>query len=128
MKRRDSVEWFNEPVPPDTDGYAEAVPNPMDYGTVLGKLKLSGYYGSGGAFSSSAFAADVRLVTANAVAYSPETDNECHKAARASLVAFEKAYLKAGLASDAGEALKAAETALKTPPSTATRKRARGDA
>ena len=36
--------------------------------------------------------ADVRLVSANAIAYSPEVDNECHLAACACLAAFEKAF------------------------------------
>ena len=49
----------------------------MDYGTIGGKLSAGGYA------DPMAFASDVRLVAANAIAYNPEPDNECHLAARA---------------------------------------------
>ena len=54
----------------------------------------------------------MRLVASNAVAYSPELDNECNQAARANLAAFETAFLKQGLATDGGEAAKAASIEL----------------
>ena len=47
----------------------------MSYGTIGTKLSAGGYA------SAEAFASDVRLVTANAVLYSPEPTNPCHKAA-----------------------------------------------
>ena len=67
----------------------------------------------------------MRLVAANAVQYSPEEDNECNRAAKANLAAFEAAYLKEGLATDDGAAAAAAKDALK-PAAVASRKRARG--
>ena len=60
----------------------------------------------------------MRLVASNAVTYSPEVDNECHKAAKATLSAFEQAYLKEKLATDGGKAADAAKNAI-------TRKRGR---
>ena len=77
MKRRDAQDWFCEPVPEGTDGYADVVKSPMDYGTIQSKIKSGAYA------APAAFAADVRLVAANAVAYSPELDNDCNRAARA---------------------------------------------
>ena len=104
VKRRDSS-WFREPVPADTEGYAEAVTQPMDYGTIGAKLSAGGYG------DAHAFAADMRLVCANAVAYSPEVDNECNVASRAILKAFEKAFVANALATDGGAAAAAAEAA-----------------
>ncbi len=94
----------------------------MDFSTVKGKLE-SGAYDSAGDLAA-AFAADVRLIVSNAVAYSPKPDNECHVAAKANLVAFEAAFAKEGLATDDGAAASAAvEAATATR---ATRKRGRG--
>ena len=107
MKRRDA-DWFNEPVPPDTEGYLEMIKTPMDYGTVKANLD-SGKYAE-----PAAFATDVRLVCSNAVTYSPEDDNECNRAARLNLAAFEKAYAAQGLATDDGAAAAAAEEAAKS--------------
>ena len=76
-KRKDAY-WFAEPVPKDTEGYFEMISSPMDYGSIQTKLEAAGYP------DADAFASDVRLVTSNAVTYSPEADNACHKAARAS--------------------------------------------
>ena len=39
MKRRDAIDWFNAPVPPETEGYLAVVSEPMDYGTILSKLE-----------------------------------------------------------------------------------------
>eukprot|EP00966_Prymnesium_polylepis_P239449 5537588-Prymnesium_polylepis.1 len=63
-----------------------------------------------------AFAADVRLVASNAMTYSPDPNNDCNEAARAHLAAFERLYVKQGLATDGGAAASAAEEAAK--PST----------
>ena len=106
MKRKDAS-WFLEPVPPETEGYSAVVSTPMDYGTISSKLSAGAYA------NPMAFAADVRLVSANAIAYSPEADNECHLAARATLAAFEKAFHKAHLSNDGGAAATAAEEAAK---------------
>ena len=57
----------------------------------------------------------MRLVASNAVTYSPEPDNPCHKAARAHLNEFEKQFLKQGLATDDGAAAAAAAEAAKPP-------------
>jgi len=97
--------------PPALD--AGCVFAPQDYGTISAGLEAGSYA------DAEAFAADVRLVASNAVAYSPELDNDCNKAARANLAAFETAFLKQGLATDGGEAAKAATAAAKP----ATRKR-----
>ena len=118
MKRQLAQDWFNEPVPADTDGYFDVVTRPMDYGTISASLAAGAYE------TPEAFAADVRQVTANAVLYSPEPDNECHRAARQLLVVFEKAYLRAKLISDGGDAVKAAEEAAKGPAKTRKRGRA----
>ena len=75
MKRKDA-DWFEKPVPQDTEGYFEMISNPMDYGTIKTKLEAGGYP------DADAFAADVRLVASNAVTYSPEPDNECHRVSR----------------------------------------------
>ena len=55
----------------------------------------------------------MRLVASNAVAYSPELDNECNQAARANLAAFEALWLAAGFATDGGVAAAAAAAAAK---------------
>jgi len=94
-------------VPADTDGYFDVISSPMDYGTIDGKLK-DGQYGD-----KLAFATDVRLVVSNAVTYSPDPSNDCNKAARNHLAAFERMYVKAGLATDGGDAAAAAEEATK---------------
>ena len=74
-----------------------------------------------------AFAADVRLVTDNAVAYSPDPDNECHRAARLVQNEFERQFVAARLATDGGAAAAAAQDALKLgAPSTRKRKGAPG--
>ena len=62
-------------------------------------------------------------VVSNAVTYSPETDNDCHKAAKANLSAFETAFLKEGLATDGGAAAEAAKEGIKR--ASVTRKRGR---
>ena len=100
-------------MPADTEGYFEMIKSPMDYGTIKGKLEAGTYS------DAAAFAADVRLVCSNAVTYSPEPDNDCNKAGRAQLAAFERAFVKAALATDDGAAAKAADEAAKPP----TRKR-----
>ena len=107
-KRKDAY-WFAEPVPKDTEGYFEMISSPMDYGSIQTKLEAAGYP------DADAFASDVRLVTSNAVTYSPEADNACHKAARAHLNEFEKQFLKQGLATDDGAAAAAAAEAAKPP-------------
>ena len=106
LKRKDAG-WFRAPVPPGTDGYSDVVSLPMDYGTIEGKLSAGSYE------DAAAFAADVRLVAANAIAYSPDATNECHLAARHHLAAFEKSFTKAHLATDGGVAASAAEAAAK---------------
>jgi chemotaxis protein histidine kinase CheA len=114
VKRKDAS-WFREPVPADTEGYSLVVSTPMDYGTIRSKLEAGAYA------DAAAFAADVRLVASNAIAYSPGADDDCHIAARANLVAFEKGFVKAHLATDGGAAAAAAEAAMpstKPPPRT----------
>ena len=116
MKRKD--DWFNEPV--DTvliPDYLDTVKSPMDYGTIMTKLKSGAY------MAAPPFAADVHLVLSNAVAYSPEPDNECHIAAKKHLIAFEEGYFKEGLATDGGAALAAAKAGAKR--NSTSRKRAR---
>ena len=88
--------------------YHRIVHSPMDLGTVKSNLAASRYA------AAAEFAADVRLVAANAIAYSPEADNECHLAARANLAAFEKAFHKAHLSNDGGAATAAAEVVTAT--------------
>ena len=105
-------------MPPDTDGYFEVIKSPIDYSTIQSKLE-GGAYGDDPA---AAFAADVRLLVSNAVTYSPETDNDCHKAAKANLSAFETAFLE-GLATDGGAAAEAAKEGIKR--ASVTRKRGR---
>ena len=97
------------------EGYADVVSAPMDYGTIGSKLAAGAYT------DADAFAADVRLVSSNAIAFSPDVDDECHTAARWHLVAFEKALIKAGLAED-GSAVAAAEAAAKADSAEARRK------
>ena len=106
VKRKDA-RWFREPVPTDRyRGYSLVVSSPMDYGTIQSKLE-------GGAYAdAAAFAADVRLVAANAIAYSPKADDECNLAARHNLAAFETAFVKAHLATDGGAAATAATAAI----------------
>ena len=98
LMRRKDASWFLEPVPAHTRGYALVVSSPMDYGTIEAKLTAGRYA------DAAAFAADVRLVAANALAYSPDVDDICHMAARANLAAFEKAFDRAGLAIDSSAA------------------------
>ena len=106
LKKRKTSEWFLEAVSADdAPDYAEYVKLPMDYGTIGEKLAAGGYA------TPDAFAADVRLVSANAVLYSPEATDDCHKAARANLIKFEKDFSDAELATDGGEAPKAAAAA-----------------
>jgi len=112
LKRKDAS-WFAEPVPKDTEGYFTTISSPMDYGSIQSKLEAAGYP------DADAFASDVRLVTSNAVTYSPEADNPCNKAARAHLNEFEKQFLKQGLATDDGAA--AAEAAEAAKPKRAKR-------
>ena len=112
LKRKDAS-WFAEPVPKDTEDYFTTISSPMDYGSIQSKLEAAGYP------DADAFASDVRLVTSNAVTYSPEADNLCHKAARAHLNEFEKQFLKQGLATDDGAA--AAEAAKAAKPKRAKR-------
>ena len=112
LKRKDAS-WFAEPVPKDTEDYFTTISSPMDYGSIQSKLEAAGYP------DADAFASDVRLVTSNAVTYSPEADNSCHKAARAHLSEFEKQFLKQGLATDDGAA--AAEAAKAAKPKRAKR-------
>ena len=96
----------------------------MDYSTVLRKLNDGTYDATGDA--AAAFAADVRLIVSNAVAYSPAVDNECHVAAKANLVAFEGLFVKEGLATDGGAAAAAAVDAAKPPPASVHAVRERG--
>ena len=49
-------------MPADLEGYADVVSAPMDYGTIGSKLAAGAYTDAG------AFAADMRLVSSNAVA------------------------------------------------------------
>jgi hypothetical protein len=105
--------WFEKPVPADTEGYFELIKQPMDHSTIDANLEAGSYA------DEAVFAADVRLVYANAISYSPDDENDCNKAARANLAAFERAFVKAGLATDGGAAAAAAEDAAKP----ATRKR-----
>ena len=112
LKRKDAS-WFAEPVPKDTEDYFTTISSPMDYGSIQSKLEAAGYP------DADAFASDVRLVTSNAVTYSPEADNPCNKAARAHLNEFEKQFLKQGLATDDGAA--AAEAAEAAKPKRAKR-------
>ena len=108
LQKRKTSEWFLKPVDfADAPDYKDYVSTPMDYGTIAGKLEASGYA------SPEAFAADVRLVTSNAITYSPEVTNACHKAARANLTKFEKDFVDAGLATDGGAAAAAAAAAEK---------------
>ena len=77
--------WFNEKVDPAKLGlpdYFRIVTKPMDLGTVKSNLSASRYAGA------PEFAADVRLVFANALAYNPPA-NPVHKAARALSTEFE---------------------------------------
>ena len=116
-KRRDA-QWFVEPVSAeDAPDYAEYVKNPMDLGTIGSNLSAGKYA------DAHAFASDVRLVASNAVTYSPEPDNECHRSARQMISEFEKQFVKAGLATDGGVAAAAALEACKV---TTTRKRKSG--
>ena len=45
MKRSDADDWFNEPVPADTDGYFETIKQPIDYSAIKAKLE-GGAYGA----------------------------------------------------------------------------------
>ena len=70
MKRKDA-DWFEKPVPQETEGYFEMISNPMDYGTIKTKLEAGDYP------HALAFAADARLVASNAVTY-PNPDSNPH--------------------------------------------------
>ena len=57
-----AARWFLQPVTPkEAPDYEEYVSSPMDYGTIKAKLEAGQYA------SPEDFAADVRLVTANAI-------------------------------------------------------------
>ena len=58
----------------------------MDLGTIRAKLERGEYAYEEGTLL---FAADARLVYANAVAYNWDPENQCHRAAVAGLRAFE---------------------------------------
>ena len=73
--------WFKEPVSiEDVPDYLDVVTNPMDYSRIKAKLK-AGEYGD----DHLAFAADVRLVFANALKYNYDRENQCHIAACANM-------------------------------------------
>ena len=93
-----AARWFLQPVTPkEAPDYEEYVSSPMDYGTIKAKLEAGQYA------SPEDFAADVRLVTANAIKYSPDNDNYVNKDARACLTAFERAFDKDSQAAAAAE-------------------------
>ena len=49
MKRKDA-DWFEKPVPQETEGYFEMISNPMDYGTIKTKLEAAGHGGASGRY------------------------------------------------------------------------------
>ena len=86
MSLRPDGYWFANPVPVElVPDYPEVITSPMDYSTVRQRLEDGGHYGE----DPLAFAADMRLIFTNAVTYNWKPDHDCHKAAVASLRAFE---------------------------------------
>lgn len=59
----------------DVPDYTDVIAKPMDYSTVLGKLQGGAYNAAGGPL---AFAADMRLIFTNALAYNWDTEQQCH--------------------------------------------------
>ena len=91
--------WFLEPVSvEDVPDYLDVVESPMDYSTIKAKLKASEY-----ADDHLAFAADVRLVFANALKYNYDRTNQCHIAAKEGMKFFEASFARAlGAEPDSG--------------------------
>ena len=70
--------WFSQSVSDDdAPGYSEVILNPMDFGTIRGKLQ-QGSYGD----AIAGFVDDVRLVYANAFTYNWAADNVVRSALR----------------------------------------------
>lgn len=101
-------------VPKDTASYLEQIADkgPLNFERIRTKLSSGSYLAEDGSVAE-AFTKDVRLVLSRALACRPKEDDDCHKAAKSNLVAFEKALLDAGLAKDGGAALRAAEASAK---------------
>ncbi len=81
---------FNTPVDPDAlriPNYRDRISCPMDFGTVKERLQSLRY------LTPEAFASDVRLIFANAMAFNPPT-HSIYQNARAALAEFEMEFAK----------------------------------
>ena len=79
MQEREDAKWFAQPVSEaDVPDYESVIATPMDYSTVSGKLESSAYAAGG----PLAFAADMRLIFTNALAYNWDCEQQCHIAAK----------------------------------------------
>mmetsp|Transcript_18361 Transcript_18361/g.57372 ORF Transcript_18361/g.57372 Transcript_18361/m.57372 type:complete len:107 (+) Transcript_18361:185-505(+) len=87
--RNKHAAWFLDPVDPVAMGiehYPEIIKRPMDFGTIKATYKAGGYA------DAAAFAADCRLVFANAMTFNKETDEPVHVAAKWLATKFEERY------------------------------------
>ncbi len=81
---------FNTPVDPEAlriPDYRDRISCPMDFGTVKEKLQSLGY------LTPEAFASDIRLIFANAMAFNPPT-HSIYQSARTVLAEFEVEFAK----------------------------------
>jgi hypothetical protein len=78
MHAREEAAWFEHPVSlVDVPDYLAFISHPMDYST-MGKKLADGEYSAG----LLSFAADMRLIFRNALAYNWDSENEYHRAAK----------------------------------------------
>ena len=78
MRAREEAAWFEHPVSlVDVPDYLAFISHPMDYST-MGKKLADGEYSAG----LHSFAADMRLIFRNALAYNWNSENEYHRAAK----------------------------------------------
>ena len=78
MRAREEAAWFENPVSlVDVPDYLAFISHPMDYST-MGKKLADGEYSAG----LLSFAADMRLIFRNALAYNWNSENEYHRAAK----------------------------------------------
>jgi len=78
MRAREEAAWFEHPVSlVDVPDYLAFISHPMDYST-MGKKLADGEYSAG----LLSFAADMRLIFRNALAYNWDSENEYHRAAK----------------------------------------------
>jgi len=80
MKKPDAKAWFNDPVPTDTPFYYEVIKEPMDLGTIRGRL----WGGRSSYKTAQAVIADIELVWSNCREFNEDSSEPGQAALRLS--------------------------------------------